>query len=280
MHSVGWKQQVQVLRSGSGGSADLATAAAAATGSGCDTVNTPVEQLSRTARESRSGGAVAAPTFATLEEDVKEEQLEQEQHKQEAESAAQLQQTSFSSMQSSRESHDASWHSAPSSKAAATNDCSAPSLHSTPDTSSSSFQQLLQSFRVKIKLATSNSSSTDLHGGSFTGASPVAVDATSPPAKQPSIPSASRMFHSGSEGLGTASTLRSTGSQQLGSINRFWSMMGMPVKDRQDSGRGQDDGIRGLRVRMGVATGWVPRHTDIGRCALFELAKGEPKLHQ
>eukprot|EP00878_Enallax_costatus_P033120 GHUV01036507.1.p1 GENE.GHUV01036507.1~~GHUV01036507.1.p1 ORF type:complete len:715 (+),score=212.45 GHUV01036507.1:3-2147(+) len=31
--------------------------------------------------------------------------------------------------------------------------------------------------------------------------------------------------------------------------------------------------IRGLRVRMGVATGWVPRSTNIGRCALFELAK-------
>jgi hypothetical protein len=28
-------------------------------------------------------------------------------------------------------------------------------------------------------------------------------------------------------------------------------------------------------VRMGVASGYVPRNTNIARCALFELAKGE-----
>jgi hypothetical protein len=32
--------------------------------------------------------------------------------------------------------------------------------------------------------------------------------------------------------------------------------------------------LRGLRVRMGVATGWLPSSSDIMTCALFELAKG------
>eukprot|EP00775_Hariotina_reticulata_P004431 gene4431-4686_t len=32
--------------------------------------------------------------------------------------------------------------------------------------------------------------------------------------------------------------------------------------------------LRGLRVRMGVATGWLPSSSDITTCALFELAKG------
>lgn len=33
--------------------------------------------------------------------------------------------------------------------------------------------------------------------------------------------------------------------------------------------------LRGLKVRMGVASGWIPAGSDITRTALFEVAKGE-----
>lgn len=39
--------------------------------------------------------------------------------------------------------------------------------------------------------------------------------------------------------------------------------------------KGTKSVIRGLKVRMGVASGWVPADDEITRSALFELAQGE-----
>lgn len=39
--------------------------------------------------------------------------------------------------------------------------------------------------------------------------------------------------------------------------------------------KGTKSVIRGLKVRMGVASGWVPGDDDITKSALFELAQGE-----
>ncbi|WIA12661.1 hypothetical protein OEZ85_006309 [Tetradesmus obliquus] len=63
--------------------------------------------------------------------------------------------------------------------------------------------------------------------------------------------------------------------QQQGSASRFWSAIGFAASgDNSKSSRLADGkSIRGLRVRMGVASGYVPRNTNIARCALFELAK-------
>ena len=38
--------------------------------------------------------------------------------------------------------------------------------------------------------------------------------------------------------------------------------------------RADGSAVRGVKVRMGVASGWVPADADITRSALFELAKG------
>jgi hypothetical protein len=64
---------------------------------------------------------------------------------------------------------------------------------------------------------------------------------------------------------------------QQGSASRFWSAIGFAASGSSSKSSRLADGksIRGLRVRMGVASGYVPRNTNIARCALFELAKGE-----
>ncbi|WIA32818.1 hypothetical protein OEZ86_006000 [Tetradesmus obliquus] len=63
--------------------------------------------------------------------------------------------------------------------------------------------------------------------------------------------------------------------QQQGSASRFWSAIGFAASGDSSKSSRLADGksIRGLRVRMGVASGYVPRNTNIARCALFELAK-------
>lgn len=59
------------------------------------------------------------------------------------------------------------------------------------------------------------------------------------------------------------------------SSGRFWSIIGFHNASKS-SGTQHGDSIvqRGLRIRMGVASGLVPRSVNISRCALFELAKG------
>jgi hypothetical protein len=63
---------------------------------------------------------------------------------------------------------------------------------------------------------------------------------------------------------------------QHGSASRFWSAIGFAASGSSSKSSRLAGGksIRGLRVRMGVASGYVPRNTNITRCALFELAKG------
>lgn len=65
--------------------------------------------------------------------------------------------------------------------------------------------------------------------------------------------------------------------------SKFWAAIGFSSNSSTGStggaagggGGGGSGHVRGLRVRMGVASGLVPRNTDIAHCALFELAKGE-----
>jgi hypothetical protein len=47
------------------------------------------------------------------------------------------------------------------------------------------------------------------------------------------------------------------------------------AKDVLGTSKGSAAAVRGLKVRMGVASGWVPDNCSITACALFELAKGE-----
>lgn len=74
-------------------------------------------------------------------------------------------------------------------------------------------------------------------------------------------------------------------SSKLQRPSRFWSIIGFSqaiaaaAAERHgssSSGSRFVDGscLRGLRVRMGVASGYVPQDTNIARCALLELAKG------
>ncbi|KAF6255371.1 hypothetical protein COO60DRAFT_215437 [Scenedesmus sp. NREL 46B-D3] len=62
---------------------------------------------------------------------------------------------------------------------------------------------------------------------------------------------------------------------QQGSASRFWSAIGFAPSGSSSKNSRLADGksIQGLRVRMGVASGYVPRNINIARCALFELAK-------
>eukprot|EP00775_Hariotina_reticulata_P004663 gene4663-4916_t len=61
------------------------------------------------------------------------------------------------------------------------------------------------------------------------------------------------------------------------STSKFWSVIGFHHHGGHASRHGGsvagDAVVKGLRVRMGVATGVVPRNTTIARCALLELAK-------
>jgi hypothetical protein len=68
------------------------------------------------------------------------------------------------------------------------------------------------------------------------------------------------------------------------STSKFWSVIGFHHQGSSASRHGGsaagDAVVTGLRVRMGVATGVVPRNTTVARCALLELAKGEvPASH-
>lgn len=71
--------------------------------------------------------------------------------------------------------------------------------------------------------------------------------------------------HSGQHGLGSSRS------------SRFWNLLGV---DRRVGGRASEghgpmpDAVRGLKVRMGVASGFVPADTHVCRCALMQLAKG------
>jgi len=47
------------------------------------------------------------------------------------------------------------------------------------------------------------------------------------------------------------------------------------TKDVLGTNKGSATAVRGLKVRMGVASGWVPDNCSITACALFELSKGE-----
>ncbi|KAF8059749.1 CSN6 [Scenedesmus sp. PABB004] len=62
--------------------------------------------------------------------------------------------------------------------------------------------------------------------------------------------------------------------------SRFWAMLG--VSGGAPGAKGGPEGpappLMGLRVRMGVASGHVPRGTPISRCAVLELAKGISEL--
>lgn len=84
-------------------------------------------------------------------------------------------------------------------------------------------------------------------------------------------------------GSGSSSKLRQMISLRLRRSSRFWSIIGSnPAAAAVSHGSSsnliqgvQANHVRGLRVRMGVASGCVPGDTDIARCALFELAKGK-----
>jgi len=59
---------------------------------------------------------------------------------------------------------------------------------------------------------------------------------------------------------------------------RFWSLFGFDRSTRSDQHSGNrlpPAAMRGLKVRMGVASGFVPADTHICRCALMQLAKGK-----
>lgn len=59
---------------------------------------------------------------------------------------------------------------------------------------------------------------------------------------------------------------------------RFWSLFGFDRSTRGEQHSGNrlpPAAMRGLQVRMGVASGFVPADTHICRCALMQLAKGK-----
>jgi hypothetical protein len=73
--------------------------------------------------------------------------------------------------------------------------------------------------------------------------------------------------HSGQHGLGSSRS------------SRFWNLLGVDGRvvpgGRSSEGHGpMPDAVRGLKVRMGVASGFVPADTHVCRCALMQLAKG------
>eukprot|EP00878_Enallax_costatus_P019307 GHUV01020367.1.p1 GENE.GHUV01020367.1~~GHUV01020367.1.p1 ORF type:complete len:869 (+),score=259.19 GHUV01020367.1:252-2609(+) len=164
---------------------------------------------------------------------------------------------------------------------------------STVTTPTGSFQNLLQSWRNKVRNTGSSASGSDMQADSFSGHPAAAVAENLEAATEGPLvkhagsapPAVLSRFNQGGSATGTAPSLSlasglgpaASGAlpgRQQQSSSRFWSMLGMPARDKGGQYGTHTDGvIRGLRVRVGVATGWVPRSTNIGRSALFELAK-------
>jgi hypothetical protein len=79
----------------------------------------------------------------------------------------------------------------------------------------------------------------------------------------------------GSPGAGVDGQVRYNSGGGSSRSARFWAALGLgSPRDRLTPCSGTGDCVAGLRVRMGVATGCVPAHTDVTHCALLELAKG------